>query len=461
MRILIHGINFYPEPVGTGKYTGEMAMWLASRGHQVRVVTSPPHNPQWRVLRGWSSWKYSQERISVPEFSAANSNSALPPAEIMVFRCPIWVPSRPNGLKRLIYLASFGMSSFGKVLLQLFWQPDLIILIEPTLFCSFQVLALSSCSSAKTWLHVQDFEVDAAFKLDDFSSSWICRCVLHFERMLLSRFDRVSSISDRMVDRLKSKGVDESRCVLFPNWVKNEEIRPLLRPSVFRQELSIDKNAVVALYSGSMGKKQGLELLAEAARRLTNRTDLHFVFCGDGSYRQILADMVKDLPNVTVLPLQPPELLNELLNLADIHLLPQRADAADLVMPSKLTGMLASGRPVVVTADPGTQLEQVVMGKGLVVAPGDLDGFVAAILQLTSDNDLRTRLGCEARKYSLAYLDWRRTLSTFERAILSLCDNFSNDDELDRELSSSPSGDKQVARNANQPGMTKTQVAND
>ena len=63
-----------------------------------------------------------------------------------------------------------------------------------------------------------------------------------------------------------------------------------------------------------------------------------------------------------LLPLQPADRLNELLNLADIHLLPQRADAADLVMPSKLTGMMASGRAVLATASPGTQLATVIDG---------------------------------------------------------------------------------------------------
>ena len=61
MRILIYGINFAPELVGTGKSTGEMAEWLAARGHEVRAITAPPFNPAWQVASGYSAWRYSRE----------------------------------------------------------------------------------------------------------------------------------------------------------------------------------------------------------------------------------------------------------------------------------------------------------------------------------------------------------------------------------------------------------------
>lgn len=130
----------------------------------------------------------------------------------------------------------------------------------------------------------------------------------------------------------------------------------------------------------------------DAACRLSDRSDLRFVFRGDGSYRQVFVEKVKGLSNVTFLPFQPSGRLNDLLNLANIHLLPQRAGAADLVVPSKLTGMLASSRPVIATAHHGTQLASAVRGRGIVV-PGDLDAFVSALLELTADSDLRLMRG--------------------------------------------------------------------
>ena len=422
MRILIYGINFHPEPTGIGKYTGEMTNWLAGRGHEVRVVTAPPFYPQWRVLPGSSAWKYSRERFRLQNGNgktASGQRAQGPHAEI--FRCPIWVPENPKGAKRLFHLASFGLSSVPQIARQVRWLPDIVLLVEPTLFCALQTLLVARWSGAKAWLHIQDFEIDAAFELGDFSSPRVRDWALAVERRMLSAFDRVSAISNRMVDRLCAKGVDPSRRILFPNWVDTGEIYLLAGPSPFRRELDIAESTVVALYSGSMGKKQGLDLLVNAARQLSHRPDLRFVFCGEGPGRQISVDNAKDLPNVSLLPVQPADRLNDLLNLADIHLLPQLSATADLVMPSKLTGMMASGRAIVATAHPGTQLFGALEGRGIVTPPGDLDSFVSTLLRLAENLSLRERLGQEARRYAVSHLSRDEILYRFEQSMLRAC----------------------------------------
>jgi colanic acid biosynthesis glycosyl transferase WcaI len=420
MRLLIYGINFYPEAIGVGKYTGDTAIWLAARGHEVRVVTSPPFNPQARVWPGYHGWRYRKERLS-----KQSSDPQAPPLpvgkEISVLRCPIWVPKAATTLKRLLHLASFAMSSFVPLLRQAAWRPNVVLVVEPTLFCAPQALLLARLSKAKAWLHVQDLEVDAAFELGDLHYSRARNWALAFESRLLRQFNRVSTISERMMQRLIGKGVESPRCVLFPNWVDVRRIFPSPTSSPLRRELGISESTVVALYSGSMGKKQGLEVLVEVARRVVDHPELFFVFCGDGSYRQALAEQITGLPNVRLLPLQPTERLNDLLNLADIHLLPQRADAADLVMPSKLTGMFASGRPVIATASLGTQLASAVTGHGIVVPPGDVASLVAAVLKLGADTEMRLRLGNRARDYAVAHLDLTPVLSRFEHALLGAC----------------------------------------
>jgi colanic acid biosynthesis glycosyl transferase WcaI len=122
-----------------------------------------------------------------------------------------------------------------------------------------------------------------------------------------------------------------------------------------------------------------------------------------------------------LLPLQPNARLNELLNLADIHLLPQLADAADLVMPSKLTGMMASGRAIIATARASTQVATVVEGRGVVTAPGDVDEFVRALVDFAEDHNLRLRMGKAAREYAIEHLDHEQILGRFERSMLIAC----------------------------------------
>lgn len=435
MKILIHGINFAPELTGIGKYSGEMAEWLAQSGHEVRVVTAQPYYPQWRIAEGyangWSKEQQDQGSRGKGQGGGQGRDSrgkmekgeGLEPctlnlAPVVVYRCPLWVPSRPSGLKRLLHLASFAMSSFLPMLGQLSWQPDVVMVIEPSLMCAPQALLVARLSGARAWLHVQDFEVDAAFDLGILQTDWLRKWVLGIERWLMRGFDRVSTLSPRMREKLHDKNVASGKTVLFPNWVDLGAIFPLDASSPMRAELGIASPVTVALYSGNMGEKQGLEVVLEAAKNLVHRNDIQFVLCGEGAAKRRLQGEYGELPNVLWLPLQPLERLNDLLNMADLHLLPQRADAADLVMPSRLTGMLASGRPVVATAFPETQLAVVVGHCGIVTMPSDSNGLAQAVMQLADDETKRSLLGNNARTYAVANLEKNQLLAKFEEDLL-------------------------------------------
>ena len=407
MRILILGIYFAPDLVGIGKYTGEMAVQLATKGHDVRMVAGPPFYPEWRIGEGYSAKMYRREIIE------ANR-------PIHVYRCPIWIPRKLSGLKRMIHLASFTASSFPVMLYQVLWRPDVVLAVEPPFFCSFQAWLVARLSAAKSWLPIQDFEIDAALDLGIVKVAWAKRTIYGIEQWLMRRFERVSTISGRMLERLDMKGVDPVKRFLFANWVDTNQIKPLERESPFRSELGIRADEIVALYSGNMGEKQGLETVIEAARSCFRTMPLRFVLCGQGAAYARLRMLAEGLNNILWMPLQPAERLNDLLNLADIHLLPQRADAADLVMPSKLTGIMASGRPVVATASEGTEVWSVVQGHGITVAPGDDRAFASAVVALARDPALRALLGAEARKYSVEHLGKEQILNAFEAALRGL-----------------------------------------
>lgn len=306
------------------------------------------------------------------------------------------------------------------MLRQAFWRPHLVLVIEPPLMCAPTALLAARLSGAKVWLHVQDFEVDAAFDLGILPPGRIREWTLRAERWLMHAFDSVSTISPRMLDKLLLKGVAHSRATLFPNWVDTNAIFPMNTPSIFRTELGIDSDKVIALYSGNMGEKQGLEVVLEAAHQAVDDVRIVFVLCGDGAARARLQQEFKGLPNVVWLPLQSEGRLNELLNLADVHLLPQREGVADLVMPSKLTGMLASGRPVLATANPGTQVAQVVNQCGVVTQPGAAREMLAALQRLADNRTERERLGRAARLYAEDNLGHDAILCRFESELLKL-----------------------------------------
>ena len=409
MRFLIIGINFSPELTGIGKYTGEMAAYLAKQGHEVRVVTAPPYYPWWRVQPPYHWWGYRRENWR----------------GIEVWRSPLWVPRRVSGLKRVLHLASFALFSAPLVLAQVFWGPDMVFVVAPALSAAPFALLAARLSGAKAWLHIQDFEVDAALQLNilpknNLLTNWAKRA----EQALLRRFDIISTISTRMLDRLLDKGVAKIQTYLFPNWVNLDEIVPLdEKHNKYRDSLGISDQDIVVLYAGNMGKKQGIEYIVEAANTLREHSFIHFVLCGDGAVRDEMVQLATGLKNLHFLPLQPADRLNDLLNMADIHVLPQRAEAADLVMPSKLTGMMASGKAIIAMAEKGTEIEQVISKTGIVITPEDTQALSDAILDLAKNRHLRRALGLRAREYAESHWGYRDILDRVQAKMIAVTQN--------------------------------------
>ena len=395
MKILILGLNFAPELIGVGKYTGEMAAWLAEQGHEVRVITAPPYYPEWQVRDGYSARAYREESWR----------------KMSVLRCPIWVPTTPSTPTRILHLLSFALTSAPATVWQgLTWRPDIVWTVEPTAFTAPNAWLAARVGNATACLHIQDLEVEAALGLRMLSRSWLIKVTARAYGWLLRRFDHVSTISLQMREQLPSYGVPPKRCGIFHNWVDTERIAPQEVPSAYRAELGLPDDTLVALYAGNLGSKQGVDSLAEVARLCSDIDNLHFVFAGEGSLRDQVEARTRDLDNVTMLPLQPDERFNDLLNLADIHLLPQRPFTASFALPSKFGGMLASGRPAVIQAEEG-ELARVGRTCGLVVRPGETEAMAAAVRKLAADPVRRTELGEAARRYALAHLGKEHVLN--------------------------------------------------
>ncbi|THF57623.1 glycosyltransferase WbuB [Pseudothauera rhizosphaerae] len=398
MKILVYGINYSPELTGIGKYSGEMARWFAEQGHAVRVVSTPPYYPDWKIWQAFSGRRYDT-RVE---------------DGVRVTRCPLYVPAKPSAVKRMLHLASFSASSSLTVLGQLRWKPDLVILVVPTLFCAPQALLLAKMSGAKSVLHIQDYEVDALFGLGIAKGGLLKRFAFAAERAILRTFDRVSTISSGMLQRARQKGVNEDRLRLFPNWSETARFRDVARDSALLSRLGAAPDRRVLLYSGNIGEKQGLETVVEAADRLRNRHKLQFLLVGEGAGKARLVEMAqhKGLTNLLFAPLQAYEDLPALLASADCHLVVQRRGAADAVLPSKLTNILAVGGNAVITADPDTSLGllcEEFPGIAARVEPESVDALIEGIEHALS----MPRPNAIATEYAREFLDKDRILGRF------------------------------------------------
>jgi colanic acid biosynthesis glycosyl transferase WcaI len=405
LKILIYSGNFFPELTGVGKYIGEMSFWLARQGHDVRVVTSPPYYPEWKIWRGYRNIFLTSQLID----------------GVRVFRCPIWVPKNPTAIKRLLHLASFAVSSAPVAITQIFWRPNVVISIEPPLFIAPTSLFLAFVTRAKSIIHIQDFEVDAAFSMNFFNNANLKKAILAIECWLLSKFDLVSTISTKMLQKVSEKNIPDKKRFLLPNWA---ELARSKSCTFYSDRFGIPADTLIALYSGNMGAKQGLDILSCIAQKFNDdpyfRHRIHFIYCGNGAGKRLLVEQCKGLKNVLFLDLQPSENLSSFLSLADIHLLPQKLGIVDLVMPSKLTGMLASAKPIIASSSPDSELANIVSQCGIVVQPGDPVAFYDALVTLLLDGKLRASLGLAARDYAEKNLNQNLVLSKFESKLEEL-----------------------------------------
>jgi len=398
VRILFLGLNYAPEPIGIAVYSTGMCQYLARSGHQVRAIVGKPYYPEWRV----------HER-----FRGRGTASSVEQG-VALIRVPHYVPAVPTGGKRLLHHLSFALAALWPMLREARrLRPDVVLTVAPSLIAAPVARLAAALAGAKSWLHIQDFEVEAAFATglvkEDGMLPGMAR---RFERTVLRSFDRVSSISFEMCRKAGSLGVPTDRIYELRNWADLDSVRPLERPSLYRREWGIT-TPHVALYSGNIANKQGIEILVDVARRLQGRTDVTFVICGQGPNRAVLEARAAGLQNIRFHDLQPVERLNELVGLATIHLLPQKASAADLVLPSKLTNMLASGRPVIATADLASGLAREVAGCGRVVPPEDPEALANAIGELLDSPEEYARASSAARERALSTWDQRRVLAGF------------------------------------------------
>lgn len=405
LKILALGLNYEPELIGIAVYTQGLAESLVERGHDVHVVAGKPYYPSWKVFEGFrGGWK----RRSVER-------------GVDVTRVAHYVPNNPTGVRRIVHHLSFALSSLIPTVVRALWyRPDVVVTIAPSLISAPVAWLSARLCGAPCWLHIQDFEVEAAIATGLADGTGTAMALARrFENWVLGLFDRVSSISPAMCRKLTEKGVQTEHVVEFRNWANVDAIKPMTGDSPYRAEWGIE-TPHVALYSGNIANKQGIESVVETARLMQKRQDLTFVICGNGPNRAKLEASIADLTNIRFHDLQDADRLGDLLGLACVHLLVQRGQAADLMLPSKMANMLASGRPVVATADPGTGIATEVEGCGLVVRPDDPEALARALEQLLNDSRLLEDLGRAARRRAEERWKQSAIIDVFEDEILKL-----------------------------------------
>ncbi|WP_339865808.1 WcaI family glycosyltransferase [uncultured Algoriphagus sp.] len=406
MRVLVFGINYSPDLTGIGKYTGEMCSYLAKQGHQLTVVTAHPYYPQWKLADGYPKYSWKTEIIG----------------GVRVERCPLYIPEDPSAKKKILHEISFLAGIFPVWLKEIFKKKyDYVICLNPPFHLTIYPLLVKWLRGSKLISHVQDLQVDVVNDLGLIKNKSLINLMFAFEKFYFQQSDVVSTISLGMERKIAAKGIARSKQWLFPNWVDSDFITPLSKEESLRQKFGLNLTDKVILYSGNMGEKQGLEYILDAALRFKGQQDLQFVIVGTGGAKKRLEEAAAEmeLDNVRFFPLQPYEDLSRLLAIADVHLVLQKKEASDLVMPSKLTGILAAGGLALITAVEGTSLYDVVhqYNMGVLIDPGSIEDLYQGIVACLDNGDSE-KIKQNAREYAQNFLAKDAVLGSFEEKLL-------------------------------------------
>lgn len=335
-NVTIIGINYYPEDSAIGLYTTQKAEYLVSKGFNVTVITGFPYYPQWEIRSDYKSQKYLiKEKIS----------------GVSVLRSKQYVPKDPTFSKRIIHLISFTFGNF--INLFRLSKPDIVISIIPFTTSALLGWFLKLRYKSKLWIHIQDFEFDAALQTGvGNKKTRVFSMLFKMEKWLFSKADIVSTISKSMLSKLGQK--TETEKYYLPNWIDEKSINP----ETALKHKYLKSNKFKILYSGNIGDKQDWKLFIKFCEVL-EILKYEIIIVGDGSKKEWLVNEIKNLKNVLYYPPVPYSELSDLLCSADLHILFQKTNVLDTVMPSKVLGMMASAKPSLVIGNEFSEVKTI------------------------------------------------------------------------------------------------------
>lgn len=377
-----------------------MMTWLSQNGFDCEVISTYPYYPQWKIDSKYSKRKYY--------YTLEKSDL------VKIIRCPIYVPSNPSGLKRILLDLSFNFTAGFVMLRKIFTKKvDYIIVVAPPFQLGLLAIFFKIFRKTKFIYHTQDMQIEAARDLGMIKSQIVIKILFKIEKLIYKKADVLTSISSGMIKKIEDKAKKE--VVFFPNWADLNIIYPIDDKESLKLKFGFKADDKIILYSGAIGEKQGLDVILKIAKKYLNQQSVRFVICGSGPYKERLEQTAvsEELHNIFFMPLQAKEMFNDFLNAADIHLVIQKNDASDLVMPSKITNILAAGGLSITTSNIGTNLyNEIVDNEMGIVVPSENEKALTNAIEIALSIEHKTKK-INARKYAEVNLDIDNVLKRF------------------------------------------------
>ena len=341
-----------------------------------------------------------------------------------VTRLWVWASGKKHEMRhRLISYLSFNfIATIAGVFKR---RPDVMLSTNGSFLTGLSSSIIGTIRRTRFVYNVQDLYPEVAIQTGHLTNKRAIRFFEAVERFMYRRAAHITVITPAFKEHLVDKGVPSPKVTVIPNPVDTDFIRPLPKDNHVARDHSLDDKFVVA-YLGTLGLIYDFDLLLKAADRLRDLEELVVVLIGEGVEKQELQRKAAEanLTNVRFLPFQDREHLPAARAMADVQVCLLRPGSATSSMPSKIYEILASGRPIIASAEPGTDLWSLVneRGPGICVEPEDVDGLEAAIRKLYNDPDLRAQMGNTGREIAESTFSRDAVVNAYEKVLTSVAE---------------------------------------
>lgn len=398
MKIVIVGLNYWPEATGIAPYTTGLAEGLAARGHDVKVITGLPHYPEWKIAE---------------EYRGSHGETKII-RDVTVQRVPHFVPGELTAGARV-----HMELSFSRMVMARDWgHPDVVIAVSPALLSAAAVVTKARAMRIPVGVIVQDIYSHAVVETAAMGGRG-AKLTTDLESTVLRNATGVSVIHDRFAKSIEELGVPAEKISIIRNWSHVDAVDSECKSADVRREFGWDAEKVIVLHAGNMGVKQGLESVISAGRLARSQSAdkaPHFVLVGDGNRRTALQAMARDVSTVQFVPPVSEDKFSAVLSAADILLVNELPGIAEMALPSKLTSYFAVGKPVLAATESrsATACEVNASSGGIVVRGGDPEALMHGVEILVADPALRARLGAAGKAFSRSTLQADTALDGYE-----------------------------------------------
>lgn len=380
MRLLFLNRSFWPDIEATGQFLTELCEDLSVE-HQITFISGPSYHVS-TARRLLTRQQFG--RVSI----IRTWGTRLPKARLAL---------------RMTNLGSyFALAALASLRLE---PPDILIAeTDPPLLGALGAM-LTRRWGCRFVYNVRDLYPDIAIANGGVKNRLLLRLLGYANGLAYEVADKIAVLGEDMRERIAAKGVSPERITVVPDWVDCDQIRPLAS-NPFRSEFG-DK--FVVMYSGNLGLSQQLDTVLGAADRLRDDPRILFVLIGEGARKKWLMDSAArlKLPNVVFMPYRPKENLTESLGAADLHLIPLAPGTGGCMVPSKVYGILAAGRPFVAIMEHSAEIARLAREHkvGFVSPPGDDFSLVGKVLDGISAPAELKRMGQRARMLAVERFD--------------------------------------------------------